>query len=156
MKRLITALLSCVVLLLGSCATSRSTVATNVDLSRYEYVSVINNDTYRIPAELMPYDVQLFDAVECSRLKMVNDMRIFELSPQQQERLLMAKYGIGRNQQNDAVVTVNFIDYNSGRPVASCSGVYGFGLTPKGDLEGAIKRLAKQIANTFSLQKNRK
>jgi len=42
----------------------------------------------------MEYEIQLFDAIESSRLKLVNDIRIDELSPNQQSKLLMVKYGV--------------------------------------------------------------
>ena len=76
-------------ILFTACTTSKSTVSTNVNLSRYEYASIINNDTYHIPAEF-----QLFDAVENSHLKLVSDARIYELTPSQQEKLLLVKYGV--------------------------------------------------------------
>jgi len=72
------------VMALAGCTTSKSTVSRNVDLSKYEYAMVINNDTYHIPAELMEYEIMLFDAVEDSRLKLVSDARIYELSRPQQ------------------------------------------------------------------------
>ena len=37
----------------------------------------------------------------------------------------------------------------TGRPIASCRGAYGFGMSCDADLRGAIKRLASQIASTF-------
>ena len=81
------------VFLFIGCTTSKSTVSNHVDLSRYKYASVINNDTYHIPAELMEYEIQLYDAVETSGLQLVSDMRIFELSPEEQSKLLLVKYG---------------------------------------------------------------
>ena len=49
-----------------------------------------------------------------------------------------------------AVVTVNFIDYLTGRPIASCRGAYTtLGFSVSADIRGAIKRVAKQIAETF-------
>lgn len=137
-----------VMLTLTACTSSKSTVSNVVDLSKYEYASVINNDTYHIPAELMEYEIQLFDAVESSRLKPVSDFRICELTPQQQSRLLLVKYGVTQTDE-EAVVTVNFIDYMTGRPVASCRGAFGLGLSHAADMKGAIKRVAKQIAGTF-------
>lgn len=137
-----------VLLLFSACTTSKSTVSNNVNLSYYEYASIINNDTYRIPAELMEYEIQLFDAVESSRLRPVSDFRIGELTPQQQSRLLLVKYGVTQTDE-EAVVTVNFMDYMTGRPVASCRGAFGLGLTHAADMKGAIKRVAKLIAETF-------
>lgn len=138
-------------LLLYSCTTSKTVVSQNVNLSRYEYASIINNDTYHIPAELMEYEIQLFDAVENSRLKLVSDARIYELSDNQQKKLLLVKYSVNVKQE-ETVVTVNFIDYDTGRPVASCRGAYSsLGVAGAShDIKEAIKRVAKQIAETFS------
>lgn len=138
------------IILFTACTTSKSTVSTNVNLSRYEYASIINNDTYHIPAELMEYEIQLFDAVENSHLKLISDARIYELTPAQQEKLLLVKYGVNV-QPEETIVTVNFIDYNTGRPVASCKGAYSSrGVAGAShDIKGAINRVAKQISNTF-------
>lgn len=134
---------------ISSCTTSKSVVSQNVDLSKYEYATIINNDTYHIPAQLMEYEIQLFDAVEESRLQLVNDMRIGELSPAQQSKLLMVKYGVDISEE-ESIVTVNFIDYLTGRPIASCRGAYTtLGLSTAADIRGAIKRVAKQISETF-------
>lgn len=133
---------------LMACTTSKTTLSNNVDLSDYRYASVIDNETYHIPAELMEYEIQLFDAVEASGLRLVSDLRIYELPQQQKAQLLLVKYGIQQTKE-EAIVTVNFIDFMSGRPVASCRGAYGLGLDRAGDLKGAIKRVAKQIATTF-------
>lgn len=138
------------IILFTACTTSKSTVSTNVNLSRYEYASIINNDTYHIPAELMEYEIQLFDAVENSHLKLISDARIYELTPAQQEKLLLVKYGVNV-QPEETIVTVNFIDYNTGRPVASCKGAYSsLGVAGAShDIKGAMNRVAKQISNTF-------
>ena len=77
---------------IASCTTSKSVVSQNADLSKYRYASVINNDTYHIPAELMEYEIMLFDAVEASSLQLVSDMRLYELTPEQQSKLLIVKY----------------------------------------------------------------
>lgn len=146
MKKYIFILLS--LLLLFSCTTSKTVVSKNVDLNKYEYASIINNETYHIPAELMEYEIQLFDAVESSRLQLTSDRRIYELTPHQQSKLLLVKYGVNQNDE-EAIVTVNFIDYMTGRPVASCRGAFGLGIDRAGDLNGAIKRVAKQISETF-------
>lgn len=142
-------MLSIAVFLVPACTTSKSTVSENVDLAKYEYASIINDDTYHIPAELMEYEIQLFDAVEASRLQLISDRRIYELTPQQLSKLLLVKYGVNQTAE-EAIVTVNFIDYMTGRPVASCRGAFGLGLDYAGDMNGAIKRVAKQISDTFS------
>lgn len=139
-----------VVLALTACTTSKSTISNSVNLSKYEYASIINNDTYHIPAELMEYEIMLYDAVENSQLKLISDARIYELSPSQQEKLLLVKYGVNVKEE-ETIVTVNFIDYMSGRPVASCRGAYStLGIAGAShDIKGAIKRVEKQISETF-------
>ena len=97
----------------------------------------------------MEYEIQLFDAVEGSRLQLVSDLRISELTAAQQSKLLLVKYGVDVSDE-ESIVTVNFIDYLTGRPVASCRGAYtSLGFSVSADLRGAIKRVAKQIADTF-------
>ena len=136
-------------IVVSSCTTSKSVVSQNVDLSDYVYASIINNDTYHIPAQLREYEIQLFDAVEGSRLQLVSDLRISELTAAQQSKLLLVKYGVDVSDE-ESIVTVNFIDYLTGRPVASCRGAYtSLGFSVSADLRGAIKRVAKQIADTF-------
>lgn len=139
-----------VVVTLTACTTSKSTISNSVNLSKYEYASIINNDTYHIPAELMEYEILLYDAVENSHLKLLSDARIYELSPSQKEKLLLVKYGVNVKEE-ETVVTVNFIDYLSGRPVASCRGAYStLGIAGAShDIRGAIKRVSKQISDTF-------
>lgn len=149
-KGLFSLMLLCgLIITMGSCTTSKSVVSQNADLSKYRYASVINNDTYHIPAELMEYEIMLFDAVEASRLQLVSDMRIYELTHEQQSQLLIVKYGV-KMQQEETVVTVNFIDFLSGRPVASCRGAYStLGFSNSTDIKGAIKRVEEQISQTF-------
>lgn len=149
MKLLKTFLTIIAVFFLSSCTTSKSTIATNADIGKYQYVSVINNDTYQIPAQLMEYQIQLFDAVEKSGLKLVNDMNIYNLSPSQQSKLLLAKYGVDLSQE-ETIVTVNFIDFNTGRPIASCRGVGStLGIDMSSDIKKAISNVGKQISQTF-------
>ncbi len=146
MKKFIFFLLS--LFMMCSCTTSKTVVSQKANLSKYEYASIINNETYHIPAEVMEYEMQIFDAVESSRLQLISDRRIYELTPQQQSSLLLVKYGVNQN-DDEAIVTVNFIDYMTGRPVASCRGAFGLGIDHAGDLKGAIKRVSKQISETF-------
>ena len=53
----------------------------------------------------MEYEILLFDAVESSRLQLISDRRIYELSPPQQNKLLLVKYGVNQNNQETLVTT---------------------------------------------------
>lgn len=70
MNKVIVTFLLLIGIVASSCTTSKSVISQKADLSRYEYASIINNDTYHIPAQLMEYEIQLFDAIESSVLNL--------------------------------------------------------------------------------------
>lgn len=136
-------------MLLASCTVSKSVVSQGADLTKYKYVTVIDNDTYRMPSELVQYQIQLYDAVEKSGLTMVSQYRMYDLTPEEQSTLLIAKFGISARQE-ETVVTVNFIDFNTDRPLVSCQGAYStLGISANADIKGALKRVGEQISNAF-------
>ena len=134
---------------LTNCTTSQSVVSQDANLSKYKYVALIDNDTYRIPPELIQYQIQLYDAVEQSGLTLINQYRINELTQNEQSALLLATFGVTASQE-ETVITVNFIDFDSNRPLASCRGAYTtFGISPNADIKGALQRVGEQISKTF-------
>ena len=134
---------------LTNCTTSKSVVSQGANLSKYKYVAIINNDTYRIPPELMQYHIQLYYEVEQYGLELINQYRINELTRNEQSALLLATFGVAVSQE-ETVITVNFIDFDSDRPLVSCQGAYTtFGISPNADIKGALKRVGEQISKTF-------
>lgn len=139
----------CILMILTSCTTSKSVVSQGVNLSKYKYVAVIDDDTYRMPPELVQYQIQLYDAVEQSGLTLINQYRINELTQSEQSALLLATFGVAVSQE-ETVITVNFIDFNTDRPLVSCRGAYTtLGISYDADIKGALKRVGEQISKTF-------
>ena len=139
----------CILMILTSCTTSKSVVSQGVNLSKYKYVAVIDDDTYRMPPELVQYQIQLYDAVEQSGLTLINQYRINELTQSEQSALLLATFGVAVSQE-ETVITVNFIDFNTDRPLVSCRGAYTtLGISHDADIKGALKRVGEQISNAF-------
>jgi len=137
-------------MVLASCTVSKSVVSQGANLTKYKYVAVIDNDTYRMPPELVQYQIQLYDAVEQSGLTMINQYRIDDLTQEEQSSLLLAKFGVAIRPE-ETVVTVNFINFNTDRPLASCQGAYTtLGISPVSDMKGALKRVGEQISKTFN------
>ena len=95
-------------MVLASCTVSKSVISQDTDLTKYKYVTVIDNDTYRMPPELVQYQIQLYDAVGQSGLTMVSQYRMGDLTQEEQSALLIAKFGVSARQE-ETVVTVNFI-----------------------------------------------
>lgn len=133
---------------LVSCTTSKSTVSTSANLSKYQYASMTDVMSYQGSAALMDAEVKIYDALEQSRLKMIGDQRINSLTMAEKEALLLVRFGVTQNDE-ESIVTVNFVDYMTGRPVASCRGAFGLGMDRQGDFNGAIKRVTKEIIKTF-------
>lgn len=139
----------CILMILTSCTTSKSVVSQGVNLSKYKYVAAIDDDTYRMPPELVQYQIQLYDAVEQSGLTLINQYRINELTQSEQSALLLATFGVAVSQE-ETVITVNFIDFNTDRPLVSCRGAYTtLGISHDADIKGALKRVGEQISKTF-------
>lgn len=133
----------CILMILTSCTTSKSVVSQGVNLSKYKYVAVIDDDTYRMPPELVQYQIQLYDAVEQSGLTLINQYRINELTQSEQSALLLATFGVAVSQE-ETVITVNFIDFNTDRPLVSCRGAYTtLGISHDADIKGALKRVGE-------------
>lgn len=150
MKKYIFSLCVFLSMVLTSCTVSKSVVSQGVDLAKYKYVAIIDNDTYRMPPELVQYQIQLYDAVEKSGLTMINQYRIDELTQNVQSSLLLATFGVSIREE-ETVITVNFMDFNTGRPLASCQGAYtSLGIIPNSDIKGALKRVGEQISKTFN------
>lgn len=129
--------------------TSKTTVSQSVNLSTYQYASLTDIMNYQGSAGRMDAEVKIYDAIDNSRLQMIGDQAIHELSNEQKQKLLLVRFGVTQNDE-EAIVTVNFVDYFTGRPVASCRGAFGMGMNNRqGDCNGAIKRVAYQIKKTF-------
>lgn len=133
---------------LVSCTTSKTTVSQSVDLSKYRYASLTDVMNYQGSAALMDAEVKIYDAIDNSILQMIGDQAISELTSEQKHQLLLVRFGVTQNNE-ESIVTVNFVDYFTGRPVASCRGAYGLGMGRQEDFNGAIKRVASQIEKTF-------
>ncbi|MDD6669046.1 MAG: hypothetical protein PUE54_05310 [Bacteroidales bacterium] len=135
-------------ILVASCTTSKTTVSKSVDLSKYHYATITDVMDYTGSASLMDAEVKIYDAFDNTRLQMIGDKAINELSYEQKRQLLLVRFAVSQNEE-ESVVSVNFVDYLSGRPVASCRGAFNLGLNMQGDFDGALKRVASQIEKTF-------
>ncbi|MBP5420267.1 MAG: hypothetical protein J6Y72_10705 [Bacteroidales bacterium] len=133
-----------IVVSLVSCTTSKTTVSNSADLSKYKYASLSDVMSYGGSASMMDIEVLIYDAIEKTSLEMIGDKRISELTDFQKSQLLIVRFAASQSDE-ESVISVNFVDYTTGRPIASCRGAWGLGLDKDGDLVGAIKRVEKQM-----------
>lgn len=147
MKRILL-FLTVVAICLVSCTASRSVVSNSANLEKYKYASLTDVMNYGGSAALMDIEVKVYDALESTRLEMIGDKRIDELSFEQKKQLLLVRFSASQNDE-ESIVSVNFVDYMTGKPVASCKGAFGLGWDRNGDMKGAINRVVEQIKKLF-------
>jgi hypothetical protein len=70
---------------------------------------------------LMDMEVKIYDGLLNTRLQMIGDREIDNLSISQKNSLLLVRFS-GTESGGGSTVSINFVDYITGRPVASCRG----------------------------------
>lgn len=135
----------------GACVSSKNTVAQSAQLNNYDYVSVVRDDVRRLPSDFANHEILFFDAVEASGKKLINEERIYELTPAQKSKLLLVRYELIQDGKTPQVV-LTFTDYGTGRPVVACKtdikgGILDFGKDAK--ITSTMKRLAQQVHKAF-------
>jgi len=137
---------SAVVLL--SCATGHNTVSAQVDLLDFNFGTISNVMGYRGSPQLADMDVRIFDALFNTRLTMIGDREIRDLSDAERASLLLISYSATVN-SSQAVVAINFVDYLTGRPVASARGQASnwWGVEPT--INSALNRAITQVLKLF-------
>ena len=90
----------------------------------------------------------IYDAIEATRLNMIGSQRINDLSSEQKEKLVLAKYS-ATSSNEESVLSVSFEDYMTGKTVASCRSSNSAGWTRQRDVDRAIRKLAKRIQKVW-------
>lgn len=125
-------------LLLMACTTSKTIISDSANLDKYRYASLTHNNSSTVMT------MQIYNAISATRLDIIGSNMIDELSPEQKEKLLLIDFSSSQNLIK-SIVTVNFTDYNTGKPVASCKGSFRLGL----DMNIATNRVSRQIKKLF-------
>ena len=71
------------VLCFAACTTGKFVVSDSANLSKYQYASIADVMNYSGYAALMDVEVKVYDALAKTRLKMVGDRVIGDLTPDQ-------------------------------------------------------------------------
>ena len=133
--------------LISGCS-SNSTISKHADLNKYNYVVLPYVMSYSGNAELMALEVKIYDSLAPTRLNVIGDKEISSLTEAEKKQLLEARFSANQN-SDYTKISVNFVDYSTGRPVASCYGAYGLGIDEAGNLEGAVNKVTEEISKLF-------
>ena len=149
MKRLKTYLIDLLVaLVLSYCSTDKTMIAKGVNLNKYEYASIVKGQTIHGTETDIEIEPGIYDAIEATRLTMIGERRLTDLTEQQKERLVLVKYA-ATSIESKSTLSVSFEDYMTGKTVASCRSSNSFALTRQKDVDRAIRKLAKRINNIW-------
>lgn len=137
------------ILCLTSCsATNRAVVSNSANLAEYNYATMTNVMGYSGSAALMDIEVRVYDALSATRLQVVGDGEITSLSETQKQQLLIVRFSASQSDEK-SVVSINFVDYMTGRPVASCKGSYAWGWGKNHDMKVALDKAFDQMKKLF-------
>ena len=135
-------------LVLNSCSTDKTMIAKGVNLNKYEYASIVKGQTIHGTETDIEIEPGIYDAIEATRLQMVGERRIEDLTKQEKEKLVLVKYA-ATSIESKSTLSVSFEDYMTGKTVASCRSSNSFALTRQKDVDRAIRKLAKRINNIW-------
>ena len=128
----------------SSCSTDKTMIAKGVDLNKFEYASIVKGQTLHGTETAIEIEPGIYDAIESTRLQMVGERRISDLTAQQKERLVLVKYAATSN-PNKSELSVSFEDYMTGKTVASCRASNKSAWTRQRDVDRAIRKLRDRI-----------
>lgn len=131
-------------LVLSSCSTDKTMIARGVNLNKYEYASLTQTKNGFGTTTDIEIEPGIYDAMEATRLQMVGDRRIEDLSAEQKEKLVLVKYAATSTPEKSEL-SVSFEDYMTGKTVASCRASNRTAWTRQKDVDRAIRKLATRI-----------
>ena len=135
-------------LVLSSCSTDKTLVSKGSKLDKYEYASLTEARNSFGTVTDIEIEPGVYDAVEATRLQMVGERRIQDLSEEQKEKLVLVKYS-ATSTPEESVISVSFEDYMTGKTVASCRSSNKGAWTRQRDVDRAISKLATRIRNIW-------
>ncbi len=148
MKTIRLFLLVVMLMLSVGCTMNKTTISETADISKYNYATISNIMNYSGSPYLMDISIRLYDGLSKTRLTMVGENEIANMSDSQKNSLLLIKYSANQS-SDESVVSINFYDYITAKPIASFRGAYAFGMTEEQDMDKAIENAIKQIKQYF-------
>jgi len=130
------------------CATGATTVSDSADLSKYHYAAISNVMDYGGSPILMDVEVKVYDILSSTRIKMIGDKEIDLLSDPQKQELLLVKFAANQSFYESSV-SINFVEYLTGKPIASCRGASDTAFTPEQNTKNAMNDALKRLETLF-------
>ena len=133
---------------LSSCSTDKTMIAKGVDLNKYEYASIVKGQTIHGTETDIEIEPGIYEAIESTRLKMVGERRVNDLTTEEKEKIVLVKYAATSNEAT-STLSVSFEDYMTGKTVASCRSSNRYALTRQRDVDRAIRKIGGRIKSIW-------
>ncbi len=135
-------------LVLSSCSTDKTMIAKGVNLNNYQYASLTQaRNSYGTVTDI-EIEPGVYDAIEATRLKMVGERRINDLSSAEKGQLVLAKYS-ATSTDDESIISVSFEDYMTGKTIASCRASSKGAWERQRDVDRAISKLRDRIIKVW-------
>lgn len=135
-------------LVMSSCSTDKTLVSKGSELDKYEYASIVQARNSFGTVTDIEIEPGIYDAVDATRLKMVGERRIQDLTEEQKEKLVLVKYA-ATSTPEESVISVTFEDYMTGKVLTSCRSSNSFSFTRQRDVDRAIVKLRNRIISVW-------
>lgn len=140
-----------IVALFGSCSSPRVLTSSQSEIAKYKYVTLakVNNTSTNI--SLLDLETPIYYGLERTKLEMIGERQIADLSIEQKSQLLEVRYSANQNKE-EAIVNINLSDYNSGKPIIAAKGVASLGFTNSEILSNACKKAITKVQQIVGIK----
>ena len=135
-------------LVLSSCSTDKTIIAKGVNFDKYAYASLTQTRNSVGTVNDIEIEPGIYEALEATRLQMVGNHRINDLTSEQKEKLVLVKYS-ATSSVEESVLSVIFEDYMTGKTIASCRSSNSTAWTRQKDVDKAIRKISGRIAKIW-------
>ena len=132
----------------SSCSTDKTMIAKGVNLNKYKYASIVNGQTIHGTETDIEIEPGIYEAIESTRLKMVGERRVNDLSHDEKEKLVLVRYAATSSEQKSSL-SVSFEDYMTGKTVVSCRASNRSAFSRQKDVDQAIRKLRDRIIKVW-------
>jgi hypothetical protein len=138
----------------GCYKTDWTVMSGSANVEDYHYAIMTYAASGNSSATLTDLEFEVYDALSATRLEVIGEGLLPSFSDIQKQQLLTVRVSTSRikkkgDEQEKTAVTIDFADYMTGKPVASCKGVWGWGVTEKRDLKVATEKAIGEMNNLF-------
>ena len=155
MKKSVTLAVLSLAFLLSSCyKTEWTVIANSADLDRYDYATMTYIAGGDGSAALTDLEFKVYNALSTTRLQVVGYGETASFSDARKERLAIVRVSssyarISTSEDEFPVVCIDFVDYMTGKPLASCKGSWRWGLTERRNMTIATEKAIEEMKKLF-------